>query len=146
MRREERPTYRKWLRFYLDFLLEIPPPPEFEGKSPRFLSKLASKNQSAERQTQAARFVGFHYDLVAKQAREPELRGGQPAARGGWAIQRARPSSCVGQVQQKEIRVRVGKGIRLIHTRSGRARLRQPELRRDTAPALAPSQSPAPAG
>ena len=31
--------------------------------------------------------------------------------------------------------------MRFIHKRPGRARLRQPELRRDKAPALAPSQS-----
>ena len=45
------------------------------------LSKLTSKNQSAERQAQAVRSVGLYYDLVAKQAQELELRGGQPAAR-----------------------------------------------------------------
>jgi hypothetical protein len=27
VKREERPTYRKWLRFLSGFLLEIPPPP-----------------------------------------------------------------------------------------------------------------------
>jgi uncharacterized protein YjlB len=49
--------------------------------------------------------------------------------------------SCVRQVQQKGDQVRVGKVVRLIHKRSDRARLRQPEPRRDRAPALAPSQS-----
>jgi hypothetical protein len=81
VKREERPTYRKWLRFYLDFCSKYRHPPDSKGSLLRFLSKLASKNQSAERQAQAARSVGFYYDLVAKQAPELELRGGQPAAR-----------------------------------------------------------------
>jgi hypothetical protein len=51
----------------------------------RFLSKLASKNQSAERQAQAARSVGLYYDLVARQPREPELRGGHRAGTAAWA-------------------------------------------------------------
>ena len=65
VRREERPTYRKWLRFYLDFCSKYRHPPDFKGSLPRFLSKLASKNQSAERQAQAARYYpnGSERDL-----------------------------------------------------------------------------------
>ena len=62
---------------------------------------------------------------------------------GGWCPKgrKAEDGSCVCQVQQKGDRVRVGKRVRLIHKRSGRARLRQPELRRERAPTLAPGQS-----
>jgi hypothetical protein len=81
VRREECPDYRKWLRFYLDFCSKYGHPPDSKGSLPRFLSKLASKNQSAERQAQAARSVGLYYDLVARQPREPELRGGHPGVR-----------------------------------------------------------------
>ena len=59
-----------------------------------------------------------------------------------WRPATKQDHSCVRQVQQKRgDRVTVGKGVRLIHKRSGRARLRQPEPRRDRARALALSQS-----
>jgi hypothetical protein len=61
VRREEWPDYRKWLRFYLDFCSKYRHPPDSKGSLPRFLSKLASKNQSAERQARA-RSVGSYYD------------------------------------------------------------------------------------
>ena len=58
VRREGDPDYRKWLRFYLDFCSKYGHPPDSKGSLPRFFSKLASKNQSTERQAQAARSLG----------------------------------------------------------------------------------------
>jgi hypothetical protein len=56
------------------------------------------------------------------------------------ARQPQRVDVCVKFSKRKD-QVRVWEKVRLIHKRSGRARLRQPEPRRGRAPALAPSQS-----
>jgi hypothetical protein len=53
----ERPGYRKWVRFYLDFCGKYGHAPRSGLSLGPFLAKLASKNQSAAQQQQASRAV-----------------------------------------------------------------------------------------
>jgi hypothetical protein len=53
----ERPGYRKWVRFYLDFCGKYGHAPRSGSSLGPFLAKLASKNQSAAQQQQASRAV-----------------------------------------------------------------------------------------
>jgi integron integrase len=51
---EERPDYRKWVRFYLDFCRKHGYEPRLESSVAPFLSKLASKRQTAVQRKQAS--------------------------------------------------------------------------------------------
>ena len=57
-------TYLNWLRFYLDFCFKYNEPPRDAESLTPFLQKLASKNQSTEKQAQAARAVGLYYETM----------------------------------------------------------------------------------
>src|SRR6266446_4676712 len=50
----QRPGYRKWLRFYIDFCHKYGHSPTSASSLGPFLSKLASKKQSVENRNQAA--------------------------------------------------------------------------------------------
>jgi hypothetical protein len=65
----ERPDYRKWVRFYLDFCDKYGQAPRSESGLGPFLAKLASKNQSAVQQQQASRAVKL---LIAADGVAPE--------------------------------------------------------------------------
>src|SRR4051794_3063470 len=56
----ERPEYRRWLRFYIDFCCKYGHQPASASSLGPFLMKLASKNQSIEKRNQAALAVRLH--------------------------------------------------------------------------------------
>mgnify|MGYP001178243976 CR=1 FL=1 len=64
-------AYLGWLRFYLDFCFNYNEPPRDADSLHPFLQKLAAKNQSAEKQAQAARAVGLYYETMRVWAPEP---------------------------------------------------------------------------
>lgn len=57
-------SYLGWLRFYLDFCFKYHEPPRDADSLLPFLQKLAAKNQSQEKQQQAARAVGLYYETM----------------------------------------------------------------------------------
>lgn len=57
--------YVKWLRYYLDFCGKYRHEALDRESLQTFLHKLASKNQSAEQQDQAARSVSLYLELAA---------------------------------------------------------------------------------
>lgn len=61
---EARRNYLKWLMFYLDFCEKYDHPPRDRDSLQPFLRKLASKNQSRERQEEAAASLELVYGLV----------------------------------------------------------------------------------
>ncbi|MDA3872507.1 MAG: phage integrase N-terminal SAM-like domain-containing protein, partial [Kiritimatiellae bacterium] len=61
---EVRRNYLKWLRFYLDFCEKYDHPPRDRDSLQPFLRKLVSKNQSRERQEEAAASIELLYGLV----------------------------------------------------------------------------------
>jgi integron integrase len=63
--------YVKWLRYYLDFCEKYRHEAVDRESLQAFLLKLASKNQSAEQQAQAARSVRLYLDLAEPQAPVP---------------------------------------------------------------------------
>lgn len=63
--------YQKWLRYYLDFCMKYRHPPRDPDSLDPFLQKLASKNQSAEAQEQAARSVSTYYAVMRAWNNEP---------------------------------------------------------------------------
>ena len=71
-------NYVKWLRFYLDFCENYQHPPRDRESLQPFLRKLASKNQSRERQEEAAASVEVLHGLVA--AREKSKQAGEVEA------------------------------------------------------------------
>src|SRR6266478_1239270 len=71
----QRPGYRKWLRFYIDFCHTYGHSPTSASSLGPFLSKLASKKQSVENRNQAALAV----QLQLGAAREPEGNALRPA-------------------------------------------------------------------
>lgn len=56
----------KWLRFYLDFCKKYDHPPRDANSLEPFLSKLASKRQSTNRQEDAAASIGVFYRTVSQ--------------------------------------------------------------------------------
>jgi len=60
----DRQNYLKWLRYYLDFCEKYDHPPRERDALMPFLQKLASKNQSRERQKEAADALEVLYGLV----------------------------------------------------------------------------------
>jgi hypothetical protein len=60
--------YVKWLRYYLDFCAKYRHETLDRDSLQAFLLKLASKNQSAGQQAQAARSVRFYLELAAPRA------------------------------------------------------------------------------
>ena len=71
----QRPEYHRWTRFYLDFCHKYGHEPRSPAALGPFLAKLASKNQSVERQHQAAQAVKF---LIAPGNAAPSARRPQP--------------------------------------------------------------------
>jgi integron integrase len=67
-------AYLGWLRFYLDFCFKYNEPPRDAESLQPFLQKLAAKNQSAEKQAQAARAVGLFYETMRDWSPEREGR------------------------------------------------------------------------
>jgi integron integrase len=60
----DRQNYLKWLRYYLDFCAKYDHPPRERDSLMPFLQKMASKNQSRERQEEAAASIELMYRLV----------------------------------------------------------------------------------
>src|SRR5438876_3274793 len=71
----QRPGYRKWLRFYMDFCHKFGHSPTSASSLGPFLTKLASKKQSVENRNQAALAVRLQFAA----AREPGVNTLRPA-------------------------------------------------------------------
>ena len=72
----ERPDYRKWMRFYLDFCHKYGHAADSPASREPFLAKLASKNQSLAQRSQAAAAV----ELLLRAAPEPSTPRSWPTA------------------------------------------------------------------
>jgi len=81
--------YVKWLRYYLDFCDKYRREVLDRESLQAFLLKLASKNQSAEQQAQAARSVSLYLELAAPRIAPPMVPA--PAAPQSVAVPRATP-------------------------------------------------------
>ena len=56
-------SYKKWLRYYLDFCEKYHFPAQHRESLPEFLDKLEEKRQSKTQQEQAASAIGFLYEI-----------------------------------------------------------------------------------
>lgn len=81
--------YVKWLRYYLDFCEKYRREALDRESLQAFLLKLASKNQSAGQQDQAARSVGLYLELAVPRPVTPTARA--PAAPTPAAVPRTAP-------------------------------------------------------
>ena len=80
----QHPDYLKWLRFYLDFCLKYRHAPRDSDSLPPFLQKLTAKDQSLERQQQAAASIALYYELMRTWSSAPEANPRAEAARAPW--------------------------------------------------------------
>ncbi len=75
-------SYKKWLRFYLDFCKRYQFAAEQRSSLPAFLETLRSKNQSEQQCQQAQAAIELFY-VLCEQRRQDEISGVQPALDGG---------------------------------------------------------------
>ena len=78
--RQDRPDYRKWLRFYLDFCHKYGHPPRAVSSLSPFLAKLASKNQSPDQRQQAALAVSLLLGAAGNYGSQPQPPTRNPPA------------------------------------------------------------------
>lgn len=90
--------YLKWLRYYLDFCETYSHPPRDSESLEPFLQKLTAKQQSLERQKQAAESIAIYYELMRTWASSPEADAAAEAARAPW-------DACYARLKE-EIRLR----------------------------------------
>jgi hypothetical protein len=67
---EQRPRYKKWLRYYLDFCHKYAFEPTDRRSFPAFQEKLRAKNQSESQCQQAYHAVALYYEMGVSEARE----------------------------------------------------------------------------
>jgi hypothetical protein len=67
---EQRPRYKKWLRYYLDFCHKYAFEPTDRWSFPAFQEKLRAKNQSESQCQQAHHAVALYYEMGVSEARE----------------------------------------------------------------------------
>ncbi|HJY82045.1 MAG TPA: integron integrase [Candidatus Binatia bacterium] len=74
-------SYRKWLRYYLDFCAKYELPDSRPERVRLFLTKLQEKNQTLAQQQQAAQAVALYFDLGPAQGPGPGSSGsaGRPS-------------------------------------------------------------------
>ena len=70
--------YRKWLRYYLDFLIKYPPPDSKSEQVRLFIGKLRDKKQSQEQQKQAAHALSLFFESQMKKKASPSSTGVLP--------------------------------------------------------------------
>jgi integron integrase len=81
---EQRPHFKKWLRFYLDFCGKYAFDPMDRRSFPAFDDKLRAKHQSEGLRKQASRAVCFYYEIMRSGTNGvPECPVDPPAQRGG---------------------------------------------------------------
>jgi integron integrase len=80
----ERQNYLKWLRYYIDFCEKYDHPPRERDSLMPFLQKLASKNQSRERQEEAAASLELLYSLVEEWRARKESGTEQTEPEDAW--------------------------------------------------------------
>ena len=64
----ERPNYRKWLRYFLDFCSKYPVPEARPDRVRLFINKLREKKQTTSQQNQAAHAVSLYFEIQRKDA------------------------------------------------------------------------------
>ena len=67
---EQRPRYKKWLHYYLDFCHKYAFEPTDRRSFPAFQEKLRAKNQSESQCQQAYHAVALYYEMGVSEARE----------------------------------------------------------------------------
>lgn len=95
---EDQAQYLKWLRYYLDFCDKYGHPPRDPDSLEPFLQKLASKQQSIERQEQATASVRLYHDLMRNWADTTHADPAAERARAPW-------DHCMARLKE-EIRLR----------------------------------------
>jgi hypothetical protein len=68
-------SYRKWLRYYLDFCAKHHPPDSRQERVRLFLAKLQEKNQTPAQQKQAAHAVALYFALLRGPEKVAETLG-----------------------------------------------------------------------
>jgi hypothetical protein len=99
----ERPDYRKWVSFYLDFCHQYRYPASFPSSRGPFLAKLASKNQSEPRRAQASAAV----ELLLKTTpgrRSHSCRGFLPRIPNGEAPLRRAEEDAMSPITPKTVK------------------------------------------
>ena len=57
-------TYKKWLRYYLDFCRKYDFPNTKKESFPNFISKLNEKGQTNAQREQAAKSISLYYEII----------------------------------------------------------------------------------
>jgi hypothetical protein len=57
-------SYRKWIRYYLDYCEKYHFSPRDQNSLPRFIGKLREKKQTEQQQIQAAEAIKLYYEVV----------------------------------------------------------------------------------
>jgi len=75
-------SYKKWLRYYLDFCEKYHVPAHHRESLPKFLDKLEEKRQSKAQQEQAASAIGLLYEIYEEKppSQEPLMAMGRGGA------------------------------------------------------------------
>ncbi len=74
-------SYRKWLRYYLDFCEKYHFSSRDQKSLPRFMGKLRDKKQTEQQQRQAAEAIKLYYEVLAQEYTPPRTPRPQPVYR-----------------------------------------------------------------
>ena len=71
-------SYRKWLRYYLDYCEKYHFSPRDQNSLPRFIGKLRDKKQTEQQQRQAAEAIKLYYQVIGQEYTPPRTPWPQP--------------------------------------------------------------------
>ena len=74
-------SYRKWLRYYLDYCAKYRFPSRDQNSLPRFIGKLREKKQTEQQQKQAAEAIKLCYEVLGQEHTPPKTPRPQPVQR-----------------------------------------------------------------
>ncbi len=71
-------SYKKWLRYYLDYCEKYHFSPQDRSSLPRFVRKLNEKKQTVQQQRQAAESINLYYEILGQEGMPPKAPQPQP--------------------------------------------------------------------
>ena len=71
-------SYKKWLRYYLDYCEKYHFSPKDRSSLPRFIGKLNEKKQTGQQQGQAAESINIYYEILSQEDMPPKAPLPQP--------------------------------------------------------------------
>jgi len=96
----ERASYKKWLRYFLDFCSKYPVPEARSDQVRLFINKLREKKQTPSQQDQAVHTVSLYFEIQ----RKGEIQGGDFHVSAEAGLGRDAKASSIQELQQLQTR------------------------------------------